>query len=250
MPLFSWLLSAALCATLLGSLPAAGQDQDLEVDLELVLAVDVSGSIDEVEARLQRQGYVSALAHPQVVEAIEAGPLGRIAVTYVEWANNLYHRTIVDWTLVDDAFSAGAIAAAVGEAPIVTGRWTSISGAIDHAVGLFDDNGYRGLRRVVDISGDGYNNNGRSVQAARDRAVAAGLTINGLPIVNDRLNPWGGPPPADLDLYYQDYVIGGPGAFIVIAQDFDDFARAILSKLILEIAGTPPAQTLAARAQP
>jgi len=248
MSLFAWLWPALLVLALLGPLPAAGQQRALEVDLELVLAVDVSGSIDEVEARLQRQGYVSALAHPRVVEAIEAGPLGRIAVTYFEWANDRYQRTIAEWTLVDDARSAEALAATVAEAPVVTAPWTSISGAIDHAAGLFENNGYRGLRRVIDVSGDGYNNRGRGVQAARDDAVATGLIINGLPIVNDRLNPWGGPPPADLDLYYQNYVIGGPGAFIVIARDFEDFARAILSKLILEIAGPSPTPRFA-RAQ-
>lgn len=220
--------------------PAAAQSEDVPVDLELVLAVDVSGSIDAEEAKLQRQGYVSALNHPQVVEAIEMGPIGRVAVAYMEWANYQYQRIVVDWTLVGDKASADALAGAVAEAPLVTAHWTSLSGAIDFAATLFDGNGYEGVRRVIDVSGDGYNNNGRLPDMARDEAVDSGITINGLPIINDRPNPWGSPPAADLDLYYEQHVIGGPGAFMVVARDFDDFARAILSKLILEIAGVSP----------
>ncbi len=130
------------------------------------------------------------------------------------------------------------------EAPFVTAHWTSLSGAIDYAVPLFEDNGFEGFRRVIDISGDGYNNRGRQVEDARDEAVAAGITINGLPIVNDRPNPWGGRPPVDLDRYYRDRVIGGPGAFIVVAEDYTSFASAILSKLLArdrgQDAGTAP----------
>jgi hypothetical protein len=233
-PLLIGLALAATCP------PPAARAADVPVDLELVLAVDISGSIDEAEAELQRRGYVAALNHPRVVEAIESGIIGRIAVTYVEWAGQHSQQTVIDWTPIEDKATAGAFADAVAEAPMARARWTSISGAIDYAATLFDGNGYDGLRQVIDVSGDGVNNSGRSAAAARDEAVAAGITINGLPIVNDRLNPWGGLPPADLDRYYEEFVIGGPGAFIVVAEDFDRFASAILSKLILEIAGTPP----------
>lgn len=236
----SWLCRAAVAGVLIGPVAAAGQDAGTPVDLELVLAVDISGSIDPVEAELQRQGYVAALSHPRVIEAIELGPVGRIAVTYVDWANEHHHETRVEWTTVSDAKSAEAIAATLAEAPLATGRWTSISGAIDFAADLFAGNGYEGTRQVIDVSGDGYNNRGRPVTDARDDAVAAGITINGLPIVNERTNPWGGPPARDLDIYYEDHVIGGPGAFIVVAESFDDFASAVLSKLILEIASAEP----------
>jgi hypothetical protein len=222
--------------------------QAVPVDLELVLAVDISGSVDEVEARLQREGYIAALRHPDVIEAIRNGMLGRVALAYVEWAGDHYQRTMLDWTVIEDAAGAHAFADALAETPLTTAHWTSLSAAIDYAVPLFDANGIEGLRRVIDISGDGYNNRGRPVQLARDEAVAAGITINGLPIVNDRPNPWGGRPPANLDRYYEELVIGGPGAFIVVAEDYTAFAAAILSKLLLEIAGERPrSPSLAAR---
>jgi hypothetical protein len=218
--------------------PAAAAD--LAVDLELVLAVDISGSVDEVEAQLQREGYIAALRHPDVVEAIQNGMLGRVALAYVEWAGDHYQRTMLEWTVIEDAAGASAFADALLETPLMTAHWTSLSAAIDYAAPLFRNNDIEGLRRVIDISGDGYNNRGRPVQLARDQAVADGITINGLPIVNERPNPWGGRPPADLDRYYEQLVIGGPGAFIVVAEDYTDFAAAILSKLLLEIAGDQP----------
>ena len=241
----SWLSRAVLLGILSTPLAPAAQEAGLPVDLELVLAVDISGSIDHVEARLQREGYVRALAHPEIVQAIQSGMFGRIALTYFEWANDQHQQTVLDWTLVSDEQSAKALAGALAEAPLATGRWTSISGAIDYGLTLFDGNGFEGFRRVIDVSGDGYNNRGRPVEWARDEAAAAGITVNGLPILNNRPNPWGGPAPADLDRYYKDRVIGGPGAFIVVAEDFTDFARAIMSKLLLEIAGTMPAEVLA-----
>jgi Protein of unknown function (DUF1194) len=227
--------------------PAGGAE--LPVDLELVLAVDISGSVDRIEARLQREGYIAALRHPDVVSAIQGGMFGRIALAYVEWAGDHYQRTMLDWTVIEDPAGAHAFADALVETPLLTAHWTSLSGAIDYAAALFDRNGIEGVRRVIDISGDGYNNRGRPVEQARDQAVAAGITINGLPIVNDRPNPWGGTPPADLDRYYEELVIGGPGAFIVVADDYTAFASAILSKLLLEIAGDLPAaqETVAAR---
>lgn len=251
MPRRQPLRRSALLAPLLGGLlvidlPAASA-QERAVDLELVLAVDVSGSVDEVEARLQREGYIAALRHPDVIQAITSGMLGRIALTYVEWAGDFYQRTMLDWTLIAGPADAQGFADALLETPLATAHWTSLSGAIDYAVPLFERNGYEGFRRVIDISGDGYNNRGRPVERARDAAVAAGITINGLPIMNDRPNPWGGMPPRDLDRYFEEQVIGGPGAFIVVAEDYSAFASAILSKLLLEIAGDqPPPRPLAA----
>ena len=229
-----------LIAGLLGISWVPAGAQDLEVDLELVLAVDISGSVDEVEARLQREGYIAALRHPHVIQAIQSGPHGRIAVTYVEWAGDHYQRTMLDWTLIEGGADAQGFADALAETPFLSAHWTSLSGAIDYSASLFDSNGFAAVRRVIDVSGDGYNNRGRPVELARDEAVAAGLTINGLPIVNDRLNPWGGRPPVDLDLYFERHVIGGPGAFIIVAEDYTAFASAIMSKLLLEIAGDQP----------
>jgi hypothetical protein len=234
------LLGAALAASSGG---AAAVAQELPVDLELVLAVDVSGSIDAEEARQQRDGYVAAIADAAVVQAIQANFHRRIAVLYLEWASADYQRVALDWAIIEDDASAKAFAGRLAAAPPRTARWTSISAAIDAAVPLFEGNGYAGDRRVVDVSGDGPNNRGRSVLAARDEAVARGIVINGLPILNDRRQPFDLPTPVemDLDLYYSDHVIGGPGSFVVPAKDFTDFRLAILNKLIREIAGPPPA---------
>ena len=210
------------------------------VDLELVLAIDVSRSIDAEEARLQRDGYVGALVNETIIRAVRSGTLGRIAVSYIEWAEIASRTVTVGWTLVDDAASARAFASQVAAAPPTVGFYTSISGAIEFAMQMFADNGYEGTRRVIDISGDGANNNGRLVTTARDRAVAAGITINGLPLINERPSPFGWPPIKDLDLYYRHCVIGGPRAFIAAAEGFDDFAAAIRKKLIIEIAGLSP----------
>jgi hypothetical protein len=206
------------------------------VDLELVLAVDISGSIDPDEARLQREGYRAALIDPEVIRTIRQGTLGRIAVTYVEWAGADTVQTVADWALIEDAASAGRFADTIARAPLQTDLWTSISNVIEYAVPRFENNGFEGTRRVIDISGDGPNNQGGLVSERRDMAAAAGITINGLPIVNDRPSPFGWPSLPDLDLYYANCVIGGPGAFYVVANSFRDFARAIRKKLILEIA--------------
>ena len=246
--------SSAFVVRLLGlALAGAGQPVNPAaaepVDLELVLAVDVSRSIDADEALLQRQGYATALTDARVLGAILGGRLGGIAATYVEWAETLTRRAVVGWTLIDDEASARAFASAIAEAAPTLGFYTSISGAIEFALPMFDDNGFEGRRRVIDVSGDGANNNGRLVTVARDQAVAAGITINGLPIINDRPSPSGWPPTPNLDLYYQDCVIGGPRAFIVVAESFAAFAAAIRRKLIIEIAGRwPPRQPLLRRA--
>lgn len=222
---------------------------DLPVDLELVLAVDVSGSIDAEEARQQREGYLAAIVDPAVIEAIGANFHRRIAVAYLEWASGDYQRVVVGWSLIEDAGSAADFAARLAATPPRMARWTSISAAIDVAVPLFDGNGYAGERRVIDVSGDGPNNRGRPVPAARDDAVARGIVINGLPILNDRPQPFDLPTPVAmaLDLYYAEHVIGGPGSFVLPAQDFVDFRNAILSKLIREIAGDGRPRTYSQR---
>jgi hypothetical protein len=229
--------------------PAAAQGAPARaVDLELVLAVDVSGSIDEGEAALQRQGYVDAFRHPDVIAAIRSGMMRRIAVAYFEWAGEGWQTPVLDWTAIETEADARAFADRLADAPIGTGPWTSISSAIDFAVPMFDANGVEGARRVIDVSGDGTNNTGRPVPAARDEAVARGIVINGLPIMNDRLNV-SRPPMPNLDLYFRNCVIGGPGAFVVTAADFRAFGEAIRRKLVLEIAGiVPPAGRLAERA--
>jgi hypothetical protein len=230
-------MAARFLAFFLLLLPLAPSRAEVPVDLELVLAVDISRSVDDVEARLQREAYVAAFTDRRVIEAIQSGALGAIAVSYVEWAGAEYQRTMIDWFLINDGESAGEFAAKIAELPRLSMGWTSISGAIDHSMRQFG-RGYSGTRRVIDISGDGVNNSGRAAWAARDEAVAQGIVINGLPILNDRPN-FGRPAELNLDKYYETYVIGGPGSFIIAAEDFQAFAGALLAKLIREIAEAP-----------
>lgn len=225
-----------LAAWLLGVVPAAA----LPVDLELVLAVDISGSIDTEEAKLQREGYVAAFVHPEVVRAITGGYHGRIAVAYVEWASAWDQRLVVGWRLIEDPASAEAFAAELAAAPIQIGQRTSISAAIDYALPMFEGNGFEAERRVIDISGDGPNNDGEAIWFARGRADAKGVVVNGLPIINDRPNRWGFPTSPDLDRYYEGCVVTGPGAFVVVAESFATFGEAVRRKLLLEIAGRSP----------
>ncbi len=224
---------------LMATYPTLAQARPVPVDLELILAVDVSGSVDEEEARLQRQGYVAAIADPEIVRAITSGMLGRIAVTYFEWSGDTWQVPVLPWTLIDSPQTAQAFAAKLAAAPLGAGPWTSISDAIRAATPMFDVNKFEGTRRIVDISGDGPNNTGGLVEPERDLAVARRITINGLPIINDRVNFFRAPMP-NLDLYYRNCVIGGPGAFLVVAHGFKSFAQAIRRKLILEIVGLSP----------
>ncbi len=214
-----------------------------EVDIELILAVDISGSVDSFEAETQREGYIAALTHPSVISAIQSSFNGKIAMSYVEWAGTYSQNQLIDWTVISDEASAQAFAAILKSEPINQSHGTSISHAIDFCVDLFEDNGYTGIRRVIDISGDGTNRNGRLITDARDAAIARGITINGLPIILiDRPEPWarfGMRREIHLDQYYKDNVIGGPGAFLVVAEDYQAFRGAILSKLIREIAQVP-----------
>lgn len=220
------------------------------VDLELALGIDVSGSVDDEEARLQREGYIAAFRHPDVIRAIQGGFLQRIAVAYYEWAGYGHHRVIAGWTMIDGAAAANAFADKLTLEPPQTASRTAIASAIEFSVTWFEGNDFEGTRRVVDISGDGPNNWGNYVTVSRDKAIAAGVTINGLPIINDRPGPSGWSQMRDLDLYYRNCVIGGPGAFIVVANTFEDFATAVRRKLILEISGrTPPARLMPAQAR-
>ncbi len=206
------------------------------VDLELIVAVDVSGSMDEEEHVLQRQGFVAAFRHPEVINTIMSGFIGRVAVTYVEWAGPVSQVVTVPWRIIDGKDSAGAFADILADEPIAFIRGTSISGGIEFAAGLFTDNGIEGTRRVIDVSGDGANNMGEPVEAARDRALARGIVINGLPLLlKPRLYFWTGG--AGLDDYYRDCVIGGPGSFVIPVTIESHLARAIRRKLLLEIAG-------------
>ena len=221
-----------------------------EVDLELVLAVDVSRSMSPDELETQRRGYAEALRSDEVVAAITGGMIGRIAVTYVEWAGPHAQRSIVDWTRIASAADAAAVAAAIETHPGTGMRRTSISGALLWAAESFEDNGFHGLRRVIDISGDGPNNQGRPVARARDSVLARGIVINGLPLMTpeDELAIWD---IANLDHYYEDCVVGGPGAFVLPVVGWDAFPDAVRRKLVLEIAGAPPpARRWQAQARP
>jgi hypothetical protein len=222
-----WLAQCFACAlaVVAPALPALAQR---DVDLQLVLAVDASGSVDQVRFELQKQGYVAAFRHRSVLQAIRSGPNQAIAVTMLQWTGPALQVQVVAWSKIGEAETAAAFAAAIEAAPRqLFGGGTSISGAIDYASTLFPKSPFRAHRRVIDVSGDGSNNRGRPANLARDDAVAAGLGINGLPIL--ALEP-------DLDRYYYDHVIGGPGAFVVPARSYETFADAILKKLITEIA--------------
>jgi hypothetical protein len=209
---------------------------DEPVDVALVLAVDVSRSIDEDEARLQREGYRTAVSDPRVVEAVRGGMLGSIAVCYIEWAGIEYQRTVIPWTRIAAQRDADGWAATLAQAPRASLSWTSISGAIEASRRALAECPHEATRKVIDVSGDGVNNSGPPAEQARDRAVAEGITINGLPILNDRPT-FGRPPPVPLDQYYRDSVIGGAGAFMIAAEDFEAFGNAVRRKLIREIAG-------------
>ncbi len=205
------------------------------VDVLLVLAVDVSRSIDEDEARLQREGYRNAVSDPRVVEVIRRGMIGAIGLAYVEWAGLEYQRLVLPWTRIAAQRDADAWASALAEAPRVSLSWTSISGGIDFARRCLAEAPFEGTRRVIDVSGDGVNNSGRPSELARDEAVAQGIIINGLPIINDRPT-FGRAPQIPLDQYFRQSVIGGAGAFMIVAEDFDAFGTAVRRKLIREIA--------------
>ena len=228
----------ALAAVLWAATAPFAWAADMPVDLELILAVDVSRSMDIDEQQLQRDGYVAALTHPEVIDAITQGRHGRIALSYVEWAGPSTQYKVVDWRVVDGPESARAFAAALARAPIQHFRGTSISNSLVFLAPQFDNNGYEAARRVIDVSGDGPNNMGLPIELARDPVVQSGITINGLPIMIKQ--SMGFSSISNLDVYYEDCVIGGFGAFLVVVRSADQFAEAIRRKLVLEIAGREP----------
>ncbi|HSF96777.1 MAG TPA: DUF1194 domain-containing protein [Thermohalobaculum sp.] len=230
---YGWFLLACLLVA-----PARAQ-QPVEVDVELIIAVDVSRSMSPRELEIQRRGYAEALASDEVVGAIRDGPLGQVALAYLEWAGSGLQRVIVDWTLIRDRAGAKAFAARLTTQFDRSMRRTSISGAIAFAAPMFEDNGFRGLRRVIDISGDGPNNDGGPVTLARDAAVAKGIVINGLPLMT-REGMGARWHLDDLDRYYVDCVTGGPGAFVIPVLEWDHFPQAVRRKLVLELAGRTP----------
>lgn len=223
----------ALAASVTAS-HAQTQIEAIPVDIELVLAVDVSYSMDPDEQALQREGYRLALTSKEFLSALRQGPYGRIAITYIEWAGEFDQKIVMPWRLIDGPEAADAVAAELGRAPYRRATRTSISGGLRFAKGLFGKGAYRGSRRVIDISGDGPNNSGPPVAPMRDDVVASGVTINGLPIMLKR--PTGLMDIENLDMYYEDCVIGGPGAFVIPIRDRAQFIDAIRTKLVLEVA--------------
>jgi hypothetical protein len=222
------------------ALPVLAQDEKKEVDLELALAIDISGSIDSDEAHLQRQGYVDAFRDPVVVKAILGGANGRIAVAYYEWSDSWMQKLLIDWTLLDSEEAIAAFAQRLADAPISIARRTSITGAIRYAIPLFGRANYEPMRKVLDISGDGSNNDGGLVTDMRFEALKERIAINGLPIMNGKSNPFGFPAEDDLDQYYLHCVTGGPRSFVEVARSFEDFPRAVRKKLLQEVADRGP----------
>lgn len=217
----------------------ADKESTPSVDVELVLAVDVSYSMDMDELAIQREGYAQAIISKEFLQALKTGPHGKISVTYFEWAASTDQKIIIPWRVIEGPESADAVANEIMKTPIRRASRTSISGAINFAMPLFDESPYRGLRRVIDISGDGPNNNGGPVVAARDAALEKGVVINGLPIMVKEPS-YSTMDIDNLDLYYEDCVIGGPGSFVVTIKDREKFKEAIRTKLLLEIAGRTP----------
>ena len=229
-------LSAAL---LLGGVHPSRAEN---VDLMLVLTSDVSRSIDNDEFKLEREGYAAALENPQVLSAIRSGPTGAIAVSFVEWSSVGEQKVVVDWSVIRDGEGAAVFAAQIRTAPRSFVGHTSISDGLDFAVKRFEAGGVTSARHVIDVAGDGTNNSGRPISDARDDAVAKGIVINGLAIIN--LNPNFGfiahtQPPGGLPTYYKENVIGGPGSFVLQIDDFESFADAMVQKLVTEISGLP-----------
>jgi len=229
-------LSAIVAVTFLLNAPARAAET---VDLLLVLAADVSRSVDAPKFQLQREGYAAAISDPRVVDAIRSGPSGKIAICFVEWSGIGAQKVVIDWSIVKDGASARQFGDQLLEIPRSFADRTSISGGIEFAVAQLDRAPFESGRRTIDVSGDGTNNSGRDVTRARDETIAKGITINGLVILSDRplsWNPEHTNPPGGLANYYRDNVIGGPGAFVMVAEDFKSFGRAIIKKMIAEIA--------------
>ena len=220
------------------AVPAAAAAAE-QVDLLLVLAADVSRSVDNAKFQLQREGYAAAISDPRVLDAIRSGRNGRVGLTFVEWSGAGSQRVLIDWTTIGDAETARGFGDRLLEAPRSFADRTSISGAIEFAMGQLARAPYESARRTIDVSGDGTNNAGRDVTLARDEAVAQGVTINGLVILSETPLAWNPDhtnPPGGLQNYYRNNVIGGPGAFVLVAENFNSFGQAIVKKMIAEVA--------------
>jgi hypothetical protein len=239
---------AALVIAALSVLGTVARAQD--VDLLLVLASDVSRSVDTRKFQLQREGYAAALSNRRVVEAIQSGPHGKIAICFVEWSGATSVKLVIDWTIVGDAASARKIGDQMLELPRSFADRTSISAGLEFAFAQLERSPFKAARRTIDVSGDGTNNSGRDVGQARDEALAKGITINGLVILSDSPLPWNPEhtnPPGGLGEYYRRNVIGGPGAFVMVAENHDSFGQAIVKKMIAEIAWNAPAHPVIMR---
>jgi hypothetical protein len=231
----AWMPLLAGLLLLLAVRPVRAED----VDVALVLVTDVSRSVDDIEFKLEKDGYASAFTNRKVIEAIQGGPLGKIAVAYVEFASSFEVRTVLDWMVIKDRASAEAFTQQLSAAPRSFWGRTSISAGIDEAAQLLAENGLNATRRVIDVCGDGTNNAGREASDARDDALKAGITINGLAIINDHPVSWTFAhvqPPGGLANYYRDNVTGGPGSFVLEVHDFASFGEAMTRKLVEEIA--------------
>ena len=242
------LLMSLVAVAILVPVARAAED----VDLLLVLAVDVSRSIDATKFQLQREGYAAAVADPHVLEAIHTGRTGRIGLTFVEWSGVGAQKVVIDWTTIGDTDSAKGFGDRLLEAPRSFADRTSISGAIEFAMGQLDKAPYEATRRTIDVSGDGTNNAGRDVAMLRDEAVAKGITINGLVILSDNPMSWNPDhtnPPGGLANYYRNNVVGGPSAFVMVAENFNSFGQAIIKKMIAEVAQAHETQPLRAAAR-
>jgi len=242
-----------LAASLAVPLAAARAAPSLTVDVALVMVDDVSRSIDDKEFQLQKEGYATAFLDPQVMAAIKAGPNGAIAVNYVEFAGDNEVQTVIDWTVISDEETAKAFIGKLKAAPRSFWGRTAIGAGIDRGVQNLAENGIQAMRRVIDVCGDGTNNAGRDVSEARDEALAGGITINGLAIINEHPVSWTYAhvqPPGGLPNYYREHVSGGPGSFVLEIHDFHTFGEAMTRKLVSEIASdgqVPPLLAAAAR---
>jgi hypothetical protein len=253
-PLMRWYISIGAAVLVAGAMaggdvaglaapnpkaPVVAQSATPSVDVELILAVDVSYSMDMDELAVQREGYAQAIVSKEFLQALKSLPNGKISVTYFEWAASSDQKVIIPWRLIDGPETADAVAEEILKTPIRRASRTSISGAIYFAMPLFDENPYKGMRRVIDISGDGPNNNGAPVTGAREMALSKGIVINGLPIMVKEPS-YSTMDIDNLDWYYEDCVIGGPGSFVVAIKDREKFKEAIRAKLLLEVAGKTP----------
>src|SRR4051812_17019613 len=236
---------AALVFALAGAARAAEQ-----VDLLLVLASDVSRSVDTRKFELQRQGYAAALSNPRVIDAIKSGPHGRIAICFLEWSGATSQKLVIDWTIVSDFASARRIGDQMLELPRSFADRTSISAGLEYSMAQLNNAPFEAPRRTIDVSGDGTNNSGRDINSVRDEVLAKGVTINGLVILSDTPLPWNPEhtnPPGGLDTYYRNNVTGGPGSFVMVAENHNSFGQAIVKKMIAEIAWVEPEKPVVMR---